>query len=77
MVPVRQARDEHALEVGHDGVERFAVFRRGAGSAARDVARLDARQDRIPLGVFEVVGNPVDELVTVAPEVGRVHAAAS
>ena len=77
MIPVRQAGHEHALEVGHDGVERFAVFRRAGGQRRGDVAGLDAGEDRISLDVFEVVGDPVDELVAVAPEIRRVHARAS
>ena len=77
MIPVCQAGHEHALEVGHDRVERFAVFWCVRGQSGADVPRLGAGQDGVALNVFDVVGNPIDELVTVAPEVCRVHAAAS
>ena len=52
----------------------------GSGSSGRvigkrggDVARLHARENRIAFRVLEVIGNPVDELVPVAPEGLPVH----
>ena len=77
MIPVRQAGHEHALEVGHDRVERFALFRRAGGQRGRDVTGLRAGQDGIALDVLEVVGDPLDELVAVAPEICGVHVRAS
>ena len=77
MVPVSEARDEHALEVRHDRLERLAVFGGGRGKRRGDLARLDAREHRIPLSVLEVVGDPVDERVAVTSEVRRLHHRAS
>ena len=42
MVPVRQAGHEHALEVGHDRLERFTVLGSGAWQRVDDVAGFDA-----------------------------------
>ena len=77
MIPVRQARDEHALEVGHDRVERFALFRRAGGQRGRDVTGPRAGQDGVAFDVLEVIGDPLDELVAVAPEIYCLHVRAS
>ena len=73
MIPVRQAGDEQAFEVGHDGLERFTLFGRVRRQGGCDRAGPIARKYRIVLDVLEVVGDPVDELVTVTPERRRVH----
>ena len=73
MIPVRQAGDEHAFEVGHDGLERLALFGRVRRQSGRDCAGPIARKYRIVLDVLEVVSDPVDELVAVTPERRRVH----
>jgi hypothetical protein len=77
VVPVRQAWHEHALEVGHDRVEGFRVFRRARRERGGDVSRRGSRQDRVAFNVIEVVGNPLDQLVAVPPELRRVHHRAS
>ncbi len=77
VIPVREAGHEHALEVGHDALERLAVFRCGCGKRRGDLARRDAGENGIALGVFEVISDPVDEGVRVATEIRRIHHHAS
>ena len=78
MIPVRQAGHEHALEVGHDRrrtVRRLPARWRAARPRCRRASTRD--ENGIALDVLEVVGDPVDELVAVAPEICGVHARAS
>jgi hypothetical protein len=70
---MREARYEHALEVGHDRLERLAVFGRIVWQSPGDVARFDSREHRVALNVVEVVSDPIDEPVTVTAEIFRVH----
>src|SRR5687767_4920949 len=74
MVPVCQCRNDHALEIAQDVVERFALFGRGGRKGAPHVAGRYTRQDGIPIGAGEVLGDPVDEAVAVAAEFVGVHA---
>ncbi len=64
---------EHALEVGHDGVEGFGILRRLARERGPNFARPYPGEDRIAVGVLQVVRNPVDKLVAVAPKAVVVH----
>ena len=73
MIPVGETRDDHAFEVRHDAVERLRIVGRGRRQRGGHIAGRDLRQDRIFFRVLEVLGNPVDELVAVLPERGRVH----
>ena len=52
MIPVREARHEHALEVGHDGAEGFRILGRFRRQGGGDLARLDACEHRIAIGMF-------------------------
>ena len=74
MVPVRQPGHEHALEIGHDRVEWLPLFGCVRGKRRHDLSGPDPRQHRIFVGVLEILGDPVDEVVAVAPKGRRVHA---
>ena len=69
MIPVREAGHEHAFEVAHDLLERLGIFRRLRRERIDDVARPHAREDRVLVGVFQVVRDPVDERVAVFTEI--------
>src|SRR5580765_5610914 len=73
MVPVGEAGDEDAFEVGEDGAEGFGILRRLLWKRCGDVARLYAGEYRISIRVFEVIGDPVDQLVTMPAEVIGLH----
>ena len=73
MIPLCEARDEDPFEVGHDGVERFGIFRGMVGQGTRDVARCDARKHRIRFKTLEVVGNPVHERMPVPAKLVLFH----
>ena len=73
MVPVRQRGDEHALEVVEDALERLAAFGRAVGQRAAHLTGRDARQDRVPLGATQVLGDPFHQRVAVSPELRGVH----
>ena len=68
VVPVGDAREDHALEVGEDAVERLGILRRRRRQGAPDVPRLHPGQHRVALGRREEAGDPVHHLVTVPPE---------
>jgi hypothetical protein len=72
MVPVREARNDDAFEVAEDRVEAFTVFRRARRKRIPDLARPDARQDRIAIRVLEVVGDPVGEAMRLPAEIVRI-----
>jgi hypothetical protein len=69
MVPVRQAGDDDPFEIGEDCVERFAAFRRAIGKRRADVSRLDARKNRVTIGLLEIIRDPVGDAIRVLPEV--------
>ena len=71
MVPVRQAGNEDALEVGEDALERFALLGRAVGQRAANLSRAYPREDRISRRIVEVVGDPVGEEAGVISEVGQ------
>ena len=68
MIPVREARHEQTLEVGHDGLEGFRVFRRRGRQRRFDRPRLEARKHGVFFGMIEVLGDPLNQPVAVTPE---------
>jgi hypothetical protein len=76
MVPMGEARYEHALEIGHDGAEGFRILRRIRWQCCGDLPRRHPRKHGVFLGVLQVLGDPVDHLVAVTPERRRIHATA-
>src|SRR5439155_15539453 len=73
MVPVRQGGDQYALEVLENILERLAMFGSVVRQRVANVARRDARQDRITLGPTQVGGDPLHQRVAVAPKLSRIH----
>ena len=77
MVPMREAGNQHPLEVRHDRIERFGIFRRGVGERGGDLARLHTREHRVSLRMIEIIGDPVHEHVPVSTEGVGIHETAS
>ena len=75
MVPVRDAGQEDALEVGEDGVERLAGLRGGRRELRADLPRPGAGQHGVAVVLTEVGRDPVDEVAPVTPELVRRHVA--
>ena len=75
MIPVSDAGQDDAFEVREDGVEGLGLFGSGAGKGSAQVARLDARENRIAFGRREVVGDPVGDPVGLLAEGLRIHVA--
>ena len=76
MVPVRDAGQDHALEVGEDGVERFAVLGRAMREGRRESSPGCTRDSTgISIGSGEVVGDPVRDPVRFPAEGLRIHVA--
>ena len=73
MVPVRQAGDEDPFEVRHDGLERLGLFGCAIGQRRGYLARFDPGEDGVLLGMLQVIGDPVDELVPRATERVWIH----
>ena len=71
-LPVGDAGQDHALDVGQDVLERLGMLG-GMGRERRpDVTGRDRGQHRPPLDRLHVSGDPLDDLGAVAPElVGR------
>ena len=72
---MRDARQDHALEVGEDCVERFAVLGSRRWERPCDIAGPDLREHGETFGAGKIVGDPVREAVGLGPEALRVHVA--
>ena len=68
VVPVGDARKDHALEVREDPVERLRALRRRRGQGASNVAGLHAGQDGVSFRRRQEPRDPVHDLVAVPPE---------
>src|SRR6185503_1254812 len=77
VIPVRQRGNEDAFEVRKDLIEAFAGFGSALRQGATHLAWRDARQDGVPLGATQIVGDPLHEGVPVAAELGGVHLVSS
>ncbi len=73
VVPVRDARQHDALEVGDDVAEALALLRRLGRQLRRDLAGLDAAHDREFVEALAVGGDPLDQLVAQRAELGGIH----
>src|SRR5919201_2628945 len=73
MVPVGDAGNDDPLKILEDVRHWLRVIRRVSGELGFDSARCDPREDRIPLAVCEVVGDPIDHPVAMASKAVRVH----
>src|SRR5690606_11951383 len=73
VLPVGDARNDDALEVGEDALERLAGHGLRRGQLCRDLAGPYLRPHRIPLDIGQIVRHPVDEGMAVAAKLVQVH----
>jgi len=71
MIPMSEAGNDDALEVGEDRVEALAAFGRARGQRVSNLTRRDTGKDRIALGCFEVIRDPVREAMRLPAEIVR------
>ena len=69
MIPVRDAGHDHRTRSRRRSRRTVRPARARRRQRRRDVARLRRRENRIALGVLEVVGDPVDETVGLRAKV--------
>ena len=73
MLPKREARNDEAIQILDHGAEFFRLVRRRGGQGVTNLAGPGLGHHR-PVGqVLVVVGEPVDQLMTIAAEVFRRH----
>ena len=77
MPPVGDARDDLIAEVLQDGLERLALGGGGGREGSAKIARRDRRDDGAGFYVAEIIGQPVDDLVTVTAKLVVVRGATS
>ena len=65
---MRQRGNDQAIDVGKDRLHRLALFRRRGRKLSFEIAGLDLRQDGQVFDMFEVICDPVDDLVAIASE---------
>ena len=73
MRPVRETRDDDRVEVAHDVVERFGRLGRRRRQPGLDLARRVSAPSRVARHARPIVRDPVDQLMTMAPEFFRGH----
>ena len=73
VLPVHDPRDDDLVDVGHHGVPRLRLRGRVGRQPTANVARLDGGRHRERVKALEVVGDPVDQLVTVLAELVGFH----
>ena len=71
VVPVRDARHDEPLEVIEHRIERLGLGRRLVRNRRRDLARGDARDDGKPLGMLQVVADPLENAARLTTELVR------
>ena len=74
MLPVRQARQDHRLEIPQHRVEALGRVRRRSGQLRTDRARRDPRHHRKVTDARPVIRDPVDDLVAQLAELVGRHA---
>ena len=73
MTPVREGRNDQAIEISNNIFHRLAVSRWRRGKFGLQVAGLDRREDWKIVDLFEVIGDPVDQLVAETTKVVGIH----
>ncbi len=68
VVPMGHGRHDLALEIGQDCLHGLALLGRGSGERGGQITGLNAWKDGVVARVFEIVGDPVNDLVAVAAE---------
>jgi len=74
VVPVRDAGHDVALEVRQDARHGLAFLGRGVGQRVQQVPGSAAAAHGVAVGMFEIVGDPVDHFVRVSAELLGFHA---
>ena len=75
MTPMRERRNNQAIEVGENRLHWLALLRRSGWKLGLEIAGLDLRQHRQLFDMFEVICDPVDYFMTEAPELISGHVA--
>ena len=73
VVPVRDARHQHAVEVGEHVRERLRLLGRRRRELRADLAGRDRRHHGSLADALEIVGRPVDRGMAVGPELLRIR----
>ena len=73
VIPVRDAGQQHAVEVGQHVRERLGLLGRRRGQLRADLARRDRRHHGPLAHALEIVGGPVDRGVAVGAELLRIR----
>ena len=74
-MPVGERGHDQAINVREDRGHRLAVFGRCGGQLLNQIARLDLREHGPLIKTREVVADPINELMPVAPELFNAHVA--
>ena len=72
---MRQRRNDQAIDISKNRLHRLALLRRAGWQLRFEIAGLNLRQHRQIFDMFEVIRNPVDDLVTVTAEFFGAHVA--
>ena len=75
MVPVRGRGNDQPIEVGQDGVHRFAVLRRVRGKRGGHVTGRHRRQHAAFFDAGDEIGDPIGHRVGVAAQFVGMHVA--
>jgi len=73
VVPQAQRGHDQALEVGQYLFHRLWIFGRRSRQRVHYLAWLHLRENRQIARIFEIGGDPIHDLVTIAPELIRRH----
>ena len=72
---MREGGNDQPIDVAEDAIHRFTLHRRRSRELGFQITRLDGGQHRQIGNALEVVGNPIDKLVSEAAKVFLIHVA--
>jgi hypothetical protein len=61
---MRDARQHYLLEISRNLFETFGLLGRASGESRFDIARLDLREDRVSINMFQVIDYPVNGVIS-------------
>ena len=73
MVPMRNSRQDQALEIIQNAFDRFGLRRRCPWKLGANLARPAARQNGVAFGMRPVVDDPVDDAMPRAAKLVQIH----
>src|ERR1041385_1570857 len=73
MTPVCQRRSNQAVDVAEDVLHRFAVFGWCGWELRLQIARFHVGKNRKLIDVFEIIGNPIDQLMAETTKLRLLH----